>query len=82
MEPKIAGRNPVQVKVEAGQTYWFCTCGQSAGQPFCDGSHQGTAFRPMAVKPDQSGDRWFCQCKHSADGAFCDGTHKKIGFTA
>ena len=78
MEPTIADRKPIKIQVEAGQTYWFCTCGKSSNQPFCNGSHKGTDFRPLAVTPEASGDRWFCQCKHSSDGAFCDGSHKSL----
>ena len=43
----IAQKTPIPVEVEAGKDYWWCACGQSKRQPFCDGSHKGTAFAPV-----------------------------------
>jgi CDGSH iron-sulfur domain-containing protein 3 len=62
----IAGRAPIAVDVEAGKTYYWCACGKSAKQPFCDGSHKGGEFSPRAHIPAQSGKVYFCACKHSA----------------
>ena len=75
----IAGRAPIGVEVEAGKTYYWCTCGQSATQPFCDGSHKGSEFSPMAYKAEASGKVWFCTCKQTGKAPLCDGSHKKLG---
>ncbi|GAB6047934.1 hypothetical protein JCM19379_17610 [Methyloparacoccus murrellii] len=77
-EPTIAQKAPCPVDVEAGKTYYWCACGKSAKQPFCDGSHKGSAFAPVQFVPEQTGKVWFCGCKHSHKGALCDGTHKTL----
>ena len=69
-EPVIAQKAPFPVEVEAGKTYFWCACGKSAKQPFCDGSHKGTDFRPIAYKAETSGEVWFCGCKHSPTSRF------------
>jgi CDGSH-type Zn-finger protein len=73
-----AGRSPIAVETEAGKTYWWCTCGRSANQPFCDGSHKGTEFTPQRWEAEQSETRWFCACKRTANAPFCDGSHKGL----
>ena len=77
-EPRIAQRAPIVVDVEAGKTYWWCACGRSSSQPFCDGSHEGTGFAPVEYRAEASEKKWFCACKHSAAKPFCDGTHKRL----
>jgi CDGSH-type Zn-finger protein len=76
--PVIAQKSPYAVQVEAGKTYYWCACGQSKAQPFCDGSHKGTGMAPTAHTPDQSGTAYFCGCKQSKTGALCDGSHKSL----
>ncbi len=61
-----------------GESYYFCTCGRSASQPFCDGSHKGTDFKPQPFTAEEDGDAYLCACKHSANTPFCDGSHKKF----
>jgi CDGSH iron-sulfur domain-containing protein 3 len=78
-EPKVAATVPKVMELEAG-TYYWCTCGQSANQPFCDGSHAGTDFTPMAFELTEGKRCALCQCKKTAKGPFCDGAHKHIGF--
>jgi CDGSH-type Zn-finger protein len=78
-EPEIGGREPIAVEVEAGQSYWWCACGKSKAQPFCDGSHKGTPFTPLEYKPEKSAKAYFCTCKRSAKMPLCDGSHKKLG---
>jgi CDGSH-type Zn-finger protein len=77
-QPVIAQKAPFAVEVEAGKSYWWCSCGKSATQPFCDGSHKGSAFSPVEHKANEAGTVYFCGCKHSTKGALCDGTHKKL----
>ena len=76
-EPIICQRKPFVQKVEPG-TYWWCACGRSAGQPFCDGSHKGTGLGPQKVELTEAQTVAWCGCKHTKDGAFCDGTHSKL----
>ena len=77
-EPVIAQKTPCAVDVEAGKSYYWCSCGKSSKQPFCDGSHKGTSFAPVAYKAEKTGTVWFCGCKHSKKGALCDGSHKAL----
>jgi CDGSH-type Zn-finger protein len=76
-EPKIAARRPQVLELAAG-TYWWCACGGSQNQPFCDGSHKGTDFRPVQVVLPQEERIALCQCKRTADRPFCDGSHKRL----
>lgn len=77
-EPHIASRAPLAVEVEAGQKYWWCSCGLSKSQPFCDGSHKGSAFNPVAFVAERSERVWLCGCKRTAGRPFCDGAHKAL----
>ena len=76
-EPECPQKAPYGVDLEPG-SYWWCSCGRSKNQPFCDGSHQGTEFSPVEVKVEKPGKVWLCGCKRSANGALCDGTHNKL----
>ena len=75
---QFAAKAPIAVDVEAGKTYWWCACGKSAKQPFCDGSHKGSEFTPIKFDATESKQQWFCACKHSAHKPMCDGAHKKL----
>ncbi len=77
-KPVVAQRAPIPVQTEAGKSYWWCVCGLSKGQPFCDGSHKGTGFAPMQYEAEASARKFFCACKATATQPFCDGTHNKI----
>jgi CDGSH-type Zn-finger protein len=77
-KPTIALNTPVQVTVESGRNYAWCACGLSKKQPFCDGSHQGTAFSPLYYRATETGTKWFCACKQTQRPPFCDGTHKQL----
>jgi len=77
-EPAIAQKGPLAVEVEAGKTYFWCSCGRSAAQPFCDGSHKGTEFTPMEFKADADKTVWFCGCKHTKGAPLCDGSHNAL----
>ena len=77
-EPVIAQKSPYGVEVEAGKDYWWCACGQSKSQPFCDGSHKGTGLSPQQYSATESAEVWFCGCKHTGDVPMCDGSHKNV----
>jgi len=77
-EPIIAQKSPYAVEVEAGKTYSWCSCGGSAKQPFCDGTHRGTDFTPVKFEATESKTVYFCGCKHTATPVFCDGSHAKL----
>ncbi len=76
--PKIASRVPFATEVEAGKTYWWCACGQSQNQPFCDGSHKGSAFTPVKLTAEKTERIWLCGCKRSSTQPYCDGSHKQL----
>lgn len=78
IKPIISDNKPQKVQLSKDKKYHFCVCGQSINQPFCDGSHAGTLFRPKAFTPETDGDAWLCVCKHSANTPFCDGSHKQF----
>ncbi|BBB25608.1 glutamate synthase-related protein [Amphritea japonica] len=80
-KPVVADNKPVKVSLSQGEESYFCTCGRSSKQPFCDGSHAGTGFTPKAFKAETTGDVWLCACKHTANSPYCDGTHKQFDAT-
>lgn len=78
MKPTVANNKPIPVELKAGEQYYYCSCGKSANQPFCDGSHKGTDFKPKAFTAEEDGKAYLCQCKQTGNAPFCDGTHAKI----
>jgi len=77
-EPNIAQKAPYKVELEEGKTYFFCTCGHSENQPFCDGAHKGKGFAPHSFKAEKDGAAFLCGCKHTKNTPFCDGCHKSL----
>lgn len=75
--PKIAGTQPKPLDLEPGEYYW-CSCGKSTNQPFCDGSHAGTDFKPLAFTIEESQQAYMCMCKHTKNPPFCDGAHAQL----
>ncbi len=72
-----AAESPFPTAVEAGKDYWWCACGLSKKQPFCDGSHKGGPFTPVKYSATEDKTVYFCGCKASGNQPLCDGTHKK-----
>ena len=76
--PVRASDTPFVVEVQQGKDYWWCSCGKSSKQPFCDGSHKGSSFSPMKYTAEKTGDAWFCACKGTKKSPLCDGSHKAL----
>lgn len=77
-EPVIAQKSPFSVEVEKGKSYFWCACGRSSNQPFCDGSHEVTEFLPIKFTPEESKTVFLCGCKNSGNKPYCDGTHNSL----
>jgi len=77
-DPVSAQKSPYEVTVEEGKKYFWCACGRSSKQPFCDGSHKDTTITPIGFKAEKSGSVWLCGCKSTGKKPFCDGTHSKL----
>jgi len=75
--PVVASKMPAVMELEPGE-YWWCSCGKSSKQPFCDGSHKGTNFTPKKIEITETKSYALCNCKHSGKGAFCDGSHNSL----
>ena len=77
VKPHIAQKEPYGIDLEPGE-YWWCKCGRSVNQPYCDGSHKNTEFEPIKVTITEVNKYWLCGCKHSGNPPFCDGTHNRL----
>jgi CDGSH iron-sulfur domain-containing protein 3 len=77
-EPIAAQAAPYGVNVEAGRDYYWCACGRSSAQPFCDGTHKSVGLAPMKFTAAETKQAWLCGCKATANQPFCDGTHKRL----
>lgn len=76
--PAVADSKPRSVTLEAGQKYTWCACGLSRNQPFCDGSHRSTSFKPVTFTADESGEAPLCMCKRTGNAPYCDGSHARL----
>ena len=77
--PRIARYKPFYAELSKGKTYYWCACGLSKKQPYCDGSHRGTGFQPIPYQAETEGQEvLFCGCKHSGGQPFCDGSHNNL----
>jgi len=77
-EPLVAWPKPCLVTLKSGRIYFWCRCGRSATQPFCDGSHKGTGLEPKKFVAHADEEVLLCACKHSGNAPFCDGTHTNL----
>ena len=77
-EPVVAQKEPYGIEVKEGTEFWWCACGKSDNQPFCDGSHKGTGFSPVQYLAKRDQTVWFCGCKKSLSQPTCDGTHNNL----
>lgn len=77
--PIIAAKSPAKVNLEAGKDYYWCQCGKSANQPFCDGSHKGSGITPLKFTAEKTETVALCRCKSTGNAPFCDGTHSALG---
>jgi len=75
--PNMAATQPKVMELEAGD-YWYCTCGNSDNQPFCNGAHQDTGFKPLKFTIAEKKQVALCQCKQTGNAPFCDGSHAKL----
>ena len=78
MEQNIPQKAPFVVNLEKDKEYYWCSCGHSKNQPFCDGTHKGSEFRPVLFKAAETGKAYLCGCKKSKKTPFCDGTHNEL----
>jgi CDGSH-type Zn-finger protein len=76
-DPVIAQKAPYELELEPG-TYYWCSCGRSKNQPFCDGSHEGTGLEPKEFIITEKQTVYLCGCKWTADAPFCDGAHENL----
>lgn len=76
--PAMPKQNYYPVDVEPGRDYLWCACGLSKSQPFCDGSHKGSEFRPKSIRVGEAMTLYLCGCKRTSDPPYCDGTHALI----
>ena len=77
-EAIVAQKSPYGVNLEAGKDYYWCACGRSAKQPFCDGAHKAVGMAPMKFTPTETKQYWMCGCKATKNKPVCDGSHKSI----
>jgi len=76
--PKVAAKNPIPAELEKGKTYAWCSCGLSENQPWCNGAHKGTDFKPLVFVAEETKTAYMCQCKLTKNPGFCDGSHKSL----
>ena len=71
----MSDEHPIMLDLEPG-TYYWCSCGKTQNQPFCDGSHEGTSFLPMEFNITEKKQYALCNCQRTQDAPYCDGSHE------
>lgn len=77
-KPEIAGKSPVMIDLKKAENYAWCSCGMSANQPWCNGSHKDTSFNPLIFSSEESKKSAICKCKHTKNPPYCDGSHMNL----
>ena len=77
-EPECPQKAPYEAELDSEKSYWWCACGRSKNQPYCDGSHKGTDFVPLEVKVRRTRTYWLCGCKKTSTPPYCDGAHNNL----
>lgn len=77
-DPLVADTKPFKIDMEKGEEYYWCRCGRSRNQPFCDGSHKGTGLTPVRFTAEETGAVFLCMCKTTQNQPYCDGSHKNL----
>ena len=75
---EVAGNKPIMIELEESKTYAWCTCGKSSKQPWCNGAHSGSTFRPQVFKAEENTTSAFCMCKQTKNPPYCDGSHRNL----
>ena len=78
IKPVISQKSPYPIEVKEGKSYYWCQCGKSKKQPFCDASHKGTSFSPIVYNATETKTMYFCGCKTTSNQPFCDGSHNSL----
>jgi CDGSH-type Zn-finger protein len=76
-QPVCTQKKPYEIELDPGDHYW-CACGRSDNQPFCDGSHDGTGIDPVKFTVLEKGVHYLCGCRATKTQPFCDGTHETL----
>ena len=76
--PKIVSKSPSKINVKSNTRYAWCSCGLSMKDPYCDGKHKGTGFKPFVVEETNEKTIFLCSCKKTSNPPYCDGTHNKL----
>ena len=76
--PKIASKSPSKIEIQEHIRYAWCSCGLSMKQPYCDGRHKGTGFKPIIIQESENKTIFLCNCKKTSNSPYCDGTHNNL----
>ena len=76
--PKIASKSPSKIEIQENTRYAWCSCGLSMKQPYCDGRHKGTGFKPIIIQESENKTIFLCNCKKTSNSPYCDGSHNNL----
>ena len=76
--PTTSQKSPYKVTVEKSKIYFWCACGLSQKQPFCDGTHRKDGkYKSIKYLAEESKEIYLCGCKMTKHPPLCDGSHSK-----